>query len=105
MSGLRMVYLLLALIGAMVPMWHLLPWLAAHGGSAVAMGTVWFENGATKALTWDLILSVVALTLWIVAETRVRRNWIALLAIPATFFIGVSYGLPLYLFLRTRPVA
>ena len=34
----------------------------------------------------------------------VRRNWSALVAIPATFLIGVSCGLPLYLFLRTRPV-
>ncbi|HSG36474.1 MAG TPA: DUF2834 domain-containing protein, partial [Paracoccaceae bacterium] len=30
--------------------------------------------------------------------------WIALLAIPATFLIGVSCGLPLFLFLRTRPI-
>ena len=41
---------------------------------------------------------------WAVAETLVRKNWIALVAIPATLFVGVSFGLPLYLFLRTRPV-
>jgi hypothetical protein len=29
---------------------------------------------------------------------------LALVAIPATFCIGVSCGLPLYLFLRTRAV-
>jgi hypothetical protein len=46
-----------------------------------------------------------ALVIWIVAETRVRRNWSALWAIPATGLIGPGCGLPLYLFLRTRKVA
>jgi hypothetical protein len=40
----------------------------------------------------------------VLAETLVRKNWEALLAIPATFMIGVSCGLPLYLFLRSRSV-
>ena len=44
------------------------------------------------------------LTIWVLAEVAVRRNWVGLLAIPATFCIGVSCGLPLYLFLRTAPV-
>jgi hypothetical protein len=54
---------------------------------------------------WDLTIAAIALTIWIVAEVAARRNWLALVAIPATFAIGVSCGLPLYLFLRTRPVA
>jgi hypothetical protein len=29
-----------------------------------------------------------------------NRHWLGLIAIPATFGIGVSCGLPLYLFLR-----
>ena len=41
---------------------------------------------------------------WIVAEVAVRRNWSALWAIPATALFGPGCGLPLYLFLRTRPV-
>ena len=48
--------------------------------------------------------AMLALTVWIVAEVSARRNWVALIAIPATFGIGVSCGLPLYLYLRTRPV-
>jgi hypothetical protein len=37
------------------------------------------------------------------AETVSQRRWLNLIAIPATFCIGVSCGLPLYLFLRSRP--
>ena len=55
-------------------------------------------------MTIVLVIAAIALTIWIIAETRVRKNWSALIAIPATYCIGVSCGLPLYLFLRTRNV-
>ena len=64
----------------------------------------WYVNASTTGLVWDLTIAAIALTVWIVAEVATRRNWIGLIAIPATFGIGVSCGLPLYLFLRTRPV-
>jgi hypothetical protein len=41
-------------------------------------------------LVWDLTIAAIALTVFIIAEVAVRRNWIALIAIPATFCIGVS---------------
>jgi hypothetical protein len=49
---------------------------------------------------WDLTIAAVALTVWVIAESVAERRWLGLLAIPATFGIGVSCGLPLYLFLR-----
>ena len=64
----------------------------------------WDVNAATSGLVWDLTIAAIALTVFIVSEVAVRRNWVALIAIPATFCIGVSCGLPLYLFLRSRPV-
>ncbi len=104
MSVLRLAYLGLAIWGAAHPMFHLLPWLAGNGFSPAALFAAWQANGAVAGLFWDLSISALALTLWILAEVSVRRNWSALWAIPATFLIGVSCGLPLYLFLRTRPV-
>lgn len=104
MSPLRMAYLALAVIGAAVPMWSLLPWIAQNGLSIPGLIAAWQANGAATGLFHDLVISAIALTLWILAEVSVRRNWSALWAVPATFLIGVSCGLPLYLFLRTRPV-
>ncbi len=104
MSGLRKIYLGLAVLGAILPMVPLIGWLSVHGFSLAALLDAWRASPASRALLWDLLVSGLALCVWIIAETRVRKNWIALLAIPATFFIGVSCGLPLYLFLRTRPV-
>lgn len=105
MSVLRILYLLLAIWGAVHPMLYLLPWMMAQDGlSLAALIGAWQANLASTGLMVDLLIAALALTLWILAEVAVRRNWLALIAIPATFLIGLSCGLPLYLFLRTRPV-
>lgn len=104
MSPLRVLYLLLAVWGTVHPMYYFIGWFSANEWSLLAMVDAWHANLATSGLVWDLTVAATALTVWILAETWVRRNWIALIAIPATFGIGVSCGLPLYLFLRSRPV-
>ncbi len=104
MSMLRMIYLALAVWGAIHPMSWFIAWFNENGYSLAGMVEAWHVNAATSGLVWDLTIAAIALTVWICAETWVRKNWIALVAIPATFCIGVSCGLPLYLFLRTRPV-
>jgi hypothetical protein len=104
MSPLRALYLALALWGAVHPMVWLAEWVSTNGISLTRLMVAWHANAATSALVWDLTIAAVALTLWICAEVWARKNWLALIAIPATFTIGVSCGLPLYLFLRTRLV-
>ena len=104
MSVLRMIYLALAIWGAIHPMYYFISWFNENGYDLTAMVDAWHVNAATSGLVWDLTIAAVTLTVFIIAEVAVRRNWIALLAIPATFCIGVSCGLPLYLFLRSRPV-
>ena len=104
-SSLRIGYLLLAIWGAVHPMMYYFRWSRENGSSLAGLSDAWQANAATSGLAWGLTISSIALTLWAVGETRVRRNWSALWAIPATFLIGVGCGLPLYLFLRTRPVA
>lgn len=104
MSALRFLYLLLAIWGAVHPMMFSVPWMQQNGFDVFKLVEAWQVNLATSGLMMDLLIAAIALTLWILAEVAVRRNWLALVAIPATFLIGVSCGLPLYLFLRTRTV-
>ncbi|KUF10536.1 DUF2834 domain-containing protein [Pseudoponticoccus marisrubri] len=101
---LRHLWLALSLWGAVHPMYYFLSYMAANGWSLSQLIDAWYVNDSTRGLTWDLTITAVVLTLWILAEVAVRRNWPALLAIPATFCIGVSCGLPLYLWFRSRPV-
>lgn len=101
---LRLLYLALAVIGAILPMRYFLAWFGANGFDLSGMVTAWHANDATSGLVWDLTIAAVALTVWIVAEVWTRRApRIALLSVAATFGIGVSCGLPLFLFFRSGP--
>ena len=102
MSGLRMIYLALAVWGAIHPMYWFIKHMREVGGGLSGLIEAWHVNASSTGLVWDLTIAAIALTIWAIAETWVRKNWSALLAIPATFGIGVSCGLPLYLFLRSR---
>ena len=96
----RIVYFALAIWGTIHPMSWFITWFQAEGYSLSKMVDAWHANAASSGLVWDLTIAAVALTVWVVAETYQRRRWWGLLAIPATFCIGVSCGLPLYLALR-----
>lgn len=99
-----MIYLALAIWGAIHPMYYFVQWFQTNSWDLMAMVDAWHVNAASSGLVWDLTIAAVTLTIWIIAEVAVRRNWGALIAIPATFCIGVSCGLPLYLFLRSAPI-
>lgn len=98
----RNAYLILAIIGAIVPMYYFVSWFEEFGYDLSAMVEAWNVNDATTALTYDLTITAAALLVWIISETIHSKAWLNLIAIPATFCVGVSCGLPLYLYLRTR---
>lgn len=96
----RWVFLGLAVWGTIHPMSWFLAWFNAEGYDLGKMVDAWHANAASSGLVWDLTIAAVALTIWIVFEAVTTRRWVYLLAIPATYAIGVSCGLPLYIFLR-----
>ena len=104
MSPQRAIYLALAVWGAVHPMYWFVTYMRETGTGLSGLIDAWYVNASTTGLTWDLTIAATTLTVWIVAETCVTRKWSALWAMPATFCIGVSCGLPLYLFLRTRGI-
>ncbi len=99
---LRGLYLILAIWGAIHPMYYFMQWFADNGFDLIGMADAWHANAASSGLVWDLTIAAITLTVWILSETIAKRDWLRLIAIPATFCIGVSCGLPLYLFLRSR---
>ncbi|MEI4263034.1 DUF2834 domain-containing protein [Roseovarius sp. D0-M9] len=98
----RYVFLALAVWGTIHPMTYFLRWFAENGFDLGGMVEAWHANAATSGLVWDLTIAAVTLTLLVLVETWRSRDWARLIAIPATFGIGVSCGLPLYLYLRLR---
>ena len=97
----RWVWLALAVWGTVHPMSWFLSWFQQEGWSIMGMVDAWHANAASSGLVWDLTIAAVTLTIWVVVDVFRSRRWVELLAIPATFGIGVSCGLPLFLFLRS----
>lgn len=78
-----------------------LAWLAlALGGGVLAL----VPGGAGAAATPADLVARATLALWCLAETSVRRNWPALVTLPA-LALGMGCALPLYLFIRSRRIA
>jgi|TARA_B110000914_G_C15477596_1_gene453944 hypothetical protein len=103
MSYLRLIYLVLVIIGGIKPMMHFLAWFNEYGYSWVGIVAAWTVNEASRGLMWDLTISACVLTIWMASEVYVRKDWwVFVVCFIATFGIGVSCGLPLYLFLRSR---
>ena len=96
----RWLFLALAVWGTVHPMWYFISWFQENTWSIMAMVDAWHANDAASGLVWDLTIAAVALTIWVIWESVTTRRWAGLIAVPATFCIGVSCGLPLYLFLR-----
>lgn len=99
----RYVWLALAVWGTIHPMYYFVAWFNANTWDIMAMVDAWHANAATSGLVWDLTIAAVTLTIWAIYDAFSRKNYLSLLAVPATFMIGVSCGLPLYLYLRSRP--
>ncbi len=99
--ALPFVFLALALWGAIHPMAWFLTYMAEGNGLGDLIDA-WYVNASTTGLVWDLTIAAVTLTVWILLDRDTWKDRLRLVAIPATFCIGVSCGLPLYLYFRTR---
>ena len=95
-------WLVLALWGTVHPTYYFLSYMRAEDVGLTGLSQAWYVNASTTGLTWDLIIAALSLTTWVIYEALQKRDWLRLAAIPATFCIGVSCGLPLYLYLRGR---
>ena len=95
----------LALWGAVHPMYWFITYMTQSGSGLSGLIGAWYVNASTTGLTWDLTIAALTLTIWALTEAIPRRNYLSLIAIPATLAIGVSCGLPLYLLLRNRSIA
>ena len=93
-------YLLLCLVGILAPLSQLLPFVREHGFDAGLMIRGLFSTRMGAFFAMDVLVSAVALIVFVSAESRrlvLRRSW---LAIVATVCVGVSMGLPLFLYMR-----
>jgi hypothetical protein len=103
MTAMRALWLILAIGGAIVPWLYFGPWLWQNNFDMGAMIDLWTANDAVTGVTYDVSWAYLVLVIWVLVESLPRKDWKSLLAIPAGVLVGVSFALPLYLFLRSRP--
>jgi hypothetical protein len=99
---LKTAYLILCVLGVLLPYWQIAPWLSEHGLDLPLFFRQLFENRVGAFFGMDVFVSAAALLLFAGGEGRrvgVRAVW---LVVPAVLAVGVSLGLPLLLYLRER---
>jgi predicted exporter len=93
-------YLVLFVIGTVVPYLSFVPWVMDHGFDISRMVEELFANRISAFFGLDVVVSAIVLWVFIAFEGRrkgVRHTWAPLVA---SLLIGVSAGLPLFLFQR-----
>jgi hypothetical protein len=98
----KTVYLLLCIVGTVVPYWFFVRWLAENGRNATLFVHQLFANGISTFFALDVLISALVLLRFIALEgdrLRLKRRWLVSLSV---ILVGVSLGLPLFLYLRER---
>jgi hypothetical protein len=98
----KTIYLLLCIVGFAAPYAAFLPWLAEHGPDGRLFVQHLFANHISAFFALDVVISAVVLLRFSALEFRRLRlpgRWVIL---AATLLVGVSLGLPLFLYLRER---
>jgi hypothetical protein len=96
----KILYLALCFLGFLLPYWQFVPWVAEHGLNLPLFVRELFVNRISAFFGMDVLISAVALIGFIRVEGRrinVGQRWLPVLA---TLLVGVSLGLPLFLYLR-----
>ena len=98
----RWLYLAAAILGTLLPLSQLVPFLAAHGADAPLFFGQLFQTHVSAFFGADVIVSSLALWLFVFSEGRRRGMKNLGLYVVCNLAVGVSLALPLFLFFRER---
>jgi hypothetical protein len=96
----RMLYLVLAIVGFVLPYYFFVSFLRAEGLNLQLLFSQLFANNISSFLAADLIISAIVFWAFLYRESERHqmRNW--WLYILATLIVGPSFALPLFLYFR-----
>jgi len=97
---LKTIYLVLCVLGLVLPYWQFVPWVLANGLNMPLFLRQLFANRVGAFFGMDVLVSAVALLVFTRRESSrlgVHGRWLPLIAV---LTVGVSLGLPLFLYLR-----
>ena len=98
----KTIYLLLCILGVALPYWQFVPWVVANGLNMHLFFQQLLANRISAFFGMDVLASAVTLFLF----TRIERTHVNVpgrwLVVVAVLTVGVSFGLPLFLYLREK---
>ena len=98
-------YLVLCILGTVLPYSQFVPFVREHGLNTSLLVEQLFANRISGFFGLDVIIS--SLVLWVLVLTEGRRQRMSHLwvYIASSLLVGVSLGLPLFLYVRERKLA
>lgn len=96
----KTIYLALCFAGAILPYWQFVPWAVDHGIDLPLFVHQLFANRIGAFFGMDVLVSAAVLVVFMRVESArvsIRWRWLPVLAL---LTVGVSLGLPLFLYLR-----
>lgn len=96
----RSTYLLLAVIGAVLPYYFFFQHFQLHGFSLGLFASAVFANGAASGFAADLLITSVVFWIMMISEYRQSKGPGPALFIALNLLIGLSCALPAWLYAR-----
>ena len=100
----KTLYLVLCVAGVLVPYWQFVPWVMQHGLNLPLFARELFSTRIGAFFGMDVVVSAVTLLVFARIESArlgIRHRWLVLVAV---LTVGVSLGLPLFLYLRENAI-
>lgn len=95
-------YLILTLLGVLLPYGALVPWLVTNG---LDIGLLLSEAVANpiSTMAWlDVLVGAIALLGFILVDGQKHEVKYRYFAVLGTLLVGVSFGLPMYLYFKEK---
>ena len=91
-------YLTLFIIGTVIPYYEFIGFIIENGANFKLLSNQLLATKISRFFAYDVIISAIVLLIFILKEKEgINNYWLSVLI---TFTIGVSDGLPLFLFQR-----
>ncbi len=96
----KTIYLALCFVGALLPYSQFVPWVVQHGLNLPLFVRDLFVNRISAFFGMDVLVSAVVLIVFMPVDSArlsIRQRWLPVLAV---LLVGVSLGLPMFLYMR-----
>lgn len=98
----RWFYLVLTLLGILLPYGALVPWVITNGLDIRLLLTEAMANPISIMAWLDVLVGAIALIGFILVDGQRNKVKYRFLAVLGTLSVGVSFGLPMYLYLKEK---